>query len=203
MLIPIKKLTLKQALFVSEMLVDGNASAAAKRAGYSERTAEKIGSENLRKPDIAEAIAKAQSKRLERNEVTAERVIAQLAAIAFLDVRKAFDAEGKLLPLHEIDDDTRAALVVEVSQGFDQDGNPVQTRKVKFADKLVALDKLARHLGLFQDKLKISGDPENPIKVLIDRIQGSAIKPVIEHHVALGTRSIPSSSCAPGMRDNS
>ena len=113
MLIPIKKLTLKQALFVSEMLVDGNASAAAKRAGYSERTAEKIGSENLRKPDIAEAIAKAQSKRLERNEVTAERVIAQLAAIAFLDVRKAFDAE-ELLPLHEIDDDTRAALVVEV-----------------------------------------------------------------------------------------
>ncbi len=190
-----KRLTPKQELFVSGFLIDGNASAAAKRAGYSERTAEKIGSENLRKPEIAKAIAENQAKRLERNEVSADKVIAKLAAIAFYDPLRAFDAAtGNLLPLHEIDDDTRAALIVEVTQGFDQDGNPVQTRKTKFADKLQALDKLARNLGMFQDKLKISGDAENPIKVLIDRIQGSAIKPVIEGHIALGTRSIPSSS---------
>lgn len=53
-------------------------------------------------------------------------------------------------------------------------------KKIKIADKLAALDKLARNLGLLQDKLKISGDPENPLMMLIMRIQGSAIKPVHE-----------------------
>ena len=188
-----KNLTLKQAAFVEEYAIDLNASAAALRAGYSAKTAGSIGFELLQKPEIAQAIAKRQAKRLERVEVSADRIIAQLAAIAFADPRKLFRDDGSLKPLDEMDDGIRAALVVEVTQGFDQDGNPVQTRKTKMACKLVALDKLCRHLGLFQDKLKISGDPENPIKVLIDRIQGSAIKPVIEGHIALGTRSIPSS----------
>lgn len=190
----LKKLSQKQAMFVSEMLVDGNATQAAIRAGYSAKTARQQGALNMANAAIASEIAKRQTKRLERNEVSADRVLAKLAAIAFHDVRRAFDDAGNLKPLDQIDDDTRAALIVEVAQGFDQDGNPVQTRKTKFACKLAALDKLGRHLGLFQDRLKISGDAENPIKVLIDRIQGSAIKPVIEGHIALGTRSIPSSS---------
>jgi phage terminase small subunit len=64
----------------------------------------------------------------------------------------------------------------------DADGTPTFSRKVKFADKLVALDKLARHLGLLQDKIKLVGDPENPLMVLIQRInsRGSSIRPVIE-----------------------
>jgi phage terminase small subunit len=180
-----KRLTPKQTMFVSGFLIDGNATAAAKRAGYSERTAEKIGSENLRKPEIAKAIASKQAMRLERNEVSADRIIAQLAAIAFADPRKLFHDDGAMKPLSELDDDMRAALVVEVTQGFDQDGNPIQTRKTKLACKLIALDKLCRNLGLFQDKLKISGDSDNPLLLLIKRIniQHSAIQPVIEGRV--------------------
>ncbi len=182
-----KKLTAKQAAFVSNFLIDGNATQAAIRAGYSTKTAQRIGSETLSNPLVAQAIAKRQAKRLERTEISADRVIAQLAAIAFADPRKLFRDDGALKPIDQMDDDTRAALVVEVTQGFDQDGNPVQTRKTKFADKLGALDKLGRHLGLFQDKLKISGDAENPLLVLIHRInsKGSAIQPVIEGTVEL------------------
>ena len=199
-----RKLNPKQAMFVSEFLIDGNATQAAKRSGYSERTATEQGYDLLRNPHIAEAVAAKQAKRLERNEVTADRVIAQLAAIAFLDVRKIFHDDGAMRPLSELDDDTAAAIAgIEIVKQF-EDGEQVGTlHKIKIADKLVALDKLARNFGLLQDKLKLSNDPENPVLVLIQRIQGSAIKPVVESGVALGTRSIPSSSCAPGVRYNS
>jgi phage terminase small subunit len=177
-----KRLTPRQTMFVSEILVDGNASAAARRAGYSAKTAEEQGHRLSRNAHVAAEIAKRQAKRLERNEVTAERVISQLAAIAFADPRRLFDDLGALRPLDQIDDDTRAALIIEVTQGFDQDGNPVQTRKTKLACKLTALDKLARHLGMFNDKLTLQGSKENPLLMLIQRInsQHSSILPVIE-----------------------
>ncbi len=184
-----KRLTPKQALFVSEILIDGNASAAARRAGYSERTARQIGDENLSKPDIAEAIAKAQAKRLERNEITAERVLAELARVAFFDVRKLLNPDGTMKPLDQLDDDTALAIAgLDLAEIRDEDGSPIGVlKKIKIADKLVALDKLARNFGLLQDKLKISGDPENPLLVLIQRInsRGSAIHPVIEGTVEL------------------
>lgn len=74
-------LTPKQAVFVREYLVDLNASQAAHRAGYSPKTAEVIGWENLQKPLIAEAIAKAMEKRSERVEFTADDVLRELISI--------------------------------------------------------------------------------------------------------------------------
>ena len=106
-----RRLTPKQALFVSEILVDGNASAAARRAGYSPNTSEEQGHRLSRNAHVAAEIAKARAKRLERNEVTAERVIAQLAATAFHDPLSAFDDGGNLKPLHEIDPATRSAMI--------------------------------------------------------------------------------------------
>jgi Terminase small subunit len=115
-----------------------------------------------------------------RTEITADRVLQGLAAIAFADPRKLFSPDGRLKPLDEIDDDTRAALVIEATQGTDADGNPTFTRKVKFAEKLRALEMLGKHLGLFRDRLEIAGSAENPIQILIQKIQGSSIRPVIE-----------------------
>lgn len=78
------KLTPKQAAFVEEYLIDLNATAAARRAGYSEKTASFIGHENLRKPNIAAAIASAQAKRSERLNITADEVLRGLHAEATL-----------------------------------------------------------------------------------------------------------------------
>ena len=69
------KLTPKQARFVSEYLCDLNATQAAIRAGYSLKTAAVIGFENLRKPQIAEAVQLAQSKAAERNELSVDWVL--------------------------------------------------------------------------------------------------------------------------------
>ena len=68
-------LTPKQRRFVDEYLVDLNATQAARRAGYSERTAAAIGAENLRKPQIAAAIEQAQGARSERARVTQDMVL--------------------------------------------------------------------------------------------------------------------------------
>ena len=69
------KLTAKQDRFVAEYLIDLNATQAAIRAGYSEKTAYSIGQENLKKPDIASAISAAQAKRAERTEITQDYVL--------------------------------------------------------------------------------------------------------------------------------
>jgi phage terminase small subunit len=180
-----RKFTPKQAAFIEEHAVDMNATQAAIRAGYSAKTAGWIGPQLLAKTHIAAAIAEKRADRSIRTEITADRVLQELARTAFHDPLSAFDAQGKLLPLHEIDPATRSAMMIEITEGFDGDGNPVTTRKTKFKDRDAALDKLCRNLGLFQDKLKISGDSENPLLVLIQRINGqhSAIQPVIEGRV--------------------
>ena len=75
-------MTAKQQLFVDEYLIDLNATQAAIRAGYSEKTAQAIGAENLTKPIVSEAIAEALKSRSERTEITQDRVLEKLAALA-------------------------------------------------------------------------------------------------------------------------
>ena len=72
---PQPDLTSKQARFVEEYLIDLNATAAAIRAGYSEKTAATIAHENLRKPKIAEAMRLGQEKLSERTQITQEDVL--------------------------------------------------------------------------------------------------------------------------------
>ena len=76
-------LTERQARFVAEYLVDLNATEAAKRAGYSEKTAYSIGFENLRKPEIQDAIQTAMAQREKRTAITQDRVLQELARVAF------------------------------------------------------------------------------------------------------------------------
>lgn len=77
-----RRLTFKQQRFVEEYLLDLNATQAAIRAGYSERTARQIGEENLSKPDIAEAIQRAMKSRSEAAGITAESVLKDLRILA-------------------------------------------------------------------------------------------------------------------------
>ena len=76
------KLTPKQLAFVAEYLVDLNATQAAMRAGYSERTAGSIGEENLKKPEIAAAIALAQRERAKETQRTALDVLKDIQSVS-------------------------------------------------------------------------------------------------------------------------
>lgn len=138
-------LTARQARFVAEYLIDLNATQSAIRAGYSERTAASQGQRLLTNVEISEAIQTAQANRANRTEITQDRVLLELARVGFADLRKAAEWSGgtvKLKASAELDDDTALALS-EISQG----PNGI---KIKMHDKLAALDKLARHLGMFK-----------------------------------------------------
>ena len=154
----VRKLTDKQAAFVAEYLVDLNATQAAIRAGYSERTAYRIGAELLQKTSVAEAIAAGQAKRAQRVEITADRVVAELAKIAFADPRDLMEwgPDGVKLKASADLNEEQAASVAEVSETTTKDGGSL---KLKKHDKVKALELLGRHMGMFKDKVEneISG----------------------------------------------
>jgi phage terminase small subunit len=150
--------TPKQQLFVREYLVDLNATQAAIRAGYSERTAGQMGFDLLKNPQVAAAIQSGMDKRAAKVEITAERVLQEIARLAFFDPSKLYDEHGRPKPVHELDEDTRRAIAgVEIDEVGGGDKPLVVTRKVKLADKGANLERLGRHLKLFTEKVEISG----------------------------------------------
>ena len=149
-------LTDKQSRFVEEYLIDLNATQAAIRAGYSAKTAEWIGPQLLGKAHVAEAVRAGRASLSKRVEITQERVLQEYARIAFFDPRKVFDSTGAPRPIHELDDDTAAAIVgLEVVQVGNAEVGVGDVLKYKMADKKGALDSVARHLGMFNDKLDL------------------------------------------------
>ena len=148
------KLTPKQARFVQEYLIDLNAAQAAIRAGYSAKTARVIGHENLRKPEIAAAIAEAQNKRAERTELTQDWVVEELRKIAaanMCDYMKSTPEGDPYLDFSTLTPAQTAALaevtVEDYVEGRGATARAVKRIKFKLHDKLGALDKLGRHLG--------------------------------------------------------
>lgn len=165
-------LTPKQEAFVREYLVDLNATQAAIRAGYSAKTAEAIGRENLGKPRIAERIEAAVSARNQRTEVTADRVLRELAILGFSDVRHfAVDHDGTLKLVEGAPDDAwRAVSSVKhkIRTFRDDNGNTETNREIEFRmwDKNAALEKIAKHIRFYPpEKLELTGENGGPVQV--------------------------------------
>lgn len=152
-----EKLTPKQQRFVEEYLVDLNATQAAIRAGYSESTATVIASQNLTKLNIQQAIQEAMSERSKRTEITADMVVAELARVGFSNIGHylKFNASGVTLNDSSLMTDDALRCVSEVTESVSKDGGSV---KFKLHDKVSALEKLGRHLGIFKDKVEHSGN---------------------------------------------
>ncbi len=161
-----KKLTPKQKRFVDEYLIDLNATQAAIRAGYSPKTANEQGARLLANVSIAQTIQKAMQDREQRTEITQDRVLQEYARLAFYDPRKLFQPDGTPKPIEALDDDTAAALAgLEVREEFEGAGENRAfvgyTKKYKLANKLGALDSLAKHLGMLDGKGR---EPENEMQ---------------------------------------
>lgn len=160
-------MTKKQKRFIEEYLIDLNATQAAIRAGYSPDTAKSIGSENLTKPDIQARIAKAMAERSRRTGVNADRVVMELAKIAFVNANDVIDMETATVKAGALPEDTAAIQSVKIKT-FGEDG---LEREIKMADKLRALELLGRHLGMFKDKVELSGSLETEKTKLDDLLQ--------------------------------
>ena len=155
-------MTDKQATFCQEYLIDLNATQAAIRAGYSSKAARDIGCENLTKPNIRAAIDKAEAERSRRTGINQDRVIQELAKVAFLNPVDVIDMDGATIRGEANRDDTACVMSVKIKTLSTKDGLIVE-REVRFCDKLKALELLGRHLGLFNDKVKL----EAPIPVVL------------------------------------
>lgn len=150
-------MTKKQKRFVEEYLIDLNATQAAIRAGYSPDTAQQMGSENLSKPVIKNAIDKAIAERCRRTGINQDRVIQEIAKLAFLNPIDVIDMDEATIKGEANRDDTACIASVKVKVIPGEDGN-ITEREVKTYDKLKALELLGKHLGMFTDKLKMEGN---------------------------------------------
>ena len=160
--VSVAKLNDRQERFVDEYLVDLNATAAAKRAGYSEKTARSQGQRLLTNVDIQAAIQKRQARLRGKLEITQERVLEELAAIAFANGTDfaTINRNGlvRLVPTDDLPEDKKKA-VASIKEG--QYGT-----EVKLHDKVKALELLGKHLGIFADKVKaeVSGPAGGPVQ---------------------------------------
>ena len=147
-------LTTKQLIFCKEYLVDMNATRAIIKAGYSKKSAETQGSRMLRNVKVDTYIKQMTKVRTEKLDITAERVLEELAHIAFFDIRNIFDGNS-LKQVSDLDDKTARALSSVKSQIEKTDGeNFAEVVEVKSNDKLKALDMLSKHLGLYENDNK-------------------------------------------------
>ncbi len=133
-------------------MVDLNGTQAAIRAGYSPKTAVVIGTQNLTKLSVQHELSRLMEKRVAKTGVTAERVVLELARIAFFDIRKLYGANGNLLEPTELDDDTaRAVSSIKLSTSIGDDGETIRNTEIKTNDKVKALALLAKHTGVVMD----------------------------------------------------
>ncbi len=178
-------LNAKQKRFADEYLVDLNGTRAYKKVYgvKSDEVAKANASRLLSKANVAAYIASKQKKLQDKLEVSVERVLKEAARIAFSDPRKLFDEDGNLKPITDLDDDTAAALAgLDIEALYKGKGkNAIRVgdvRKVKLWNKGEALEKLFKHLGLFEKDNKQKTDPVAELLKHIDgRSTGLTLKP--------------------------
>jgi phage terminase small subunit len=148
-----RRLSPKQQKFVQEYLIDLNASQAAIRAGYSEKMAGRIGFQLLEKTRIQDAVAVEQQARSARTGITPDRALQELAILGFSDLTDFVEWDGQTVILKNSADldKTKRRAIAEISQT--KDGV-----RIKLHDKKGALDSIARHLGMFNDKTTVGLD---------------------------------------------
>ena len=150
-----RKLTDKQQRFVEEYLIDLNATQAAIRAGYkrseyTDTNANKI-LENTR---VAEEIEKRIAERSKRTGINQDRVILELARIAFVNPQNVIDPEDASVRPDASEDDLACIQSVKVKTMDGEKGSSTE-REVRLADKMRALELLGKHLGMFKDKAQL------------------------------------------------
>ncbi len=179
------KLTAKQKTFVAEYLIDLNATQAAIRAGYSEKTAEQMAYKLVQKSSVQEAIQEAMKKREQRTEITQDKVLAELAKLAFTDtsnfVKVVTETHLKRLWNEEAQEYEEKEVEEQYVKLADTDSLSPDTKAVissikhtqhgivvESYDKIKSLELLGKHLGMFKDKIEFSGNMNNPFEGLTE-----------------------------------
>lgn len=178
----------RRSMFVEAYLQNGgNATEAAKAAGFSEKRARATGAELVADRNIQRMIQRRRDKLQESSELKTERILREIAAIAFFDVRELFREDGSLKSPTEWPPHVAASVasieVVEMAGGaaVSEEGGvrhvPMYVKKIKIWDKNSALEKAMKHLGLFEkdntQRGALDGLPRELVQLIADRLRGS------------------------------
>lgn len=152
-------MTQRDNMFAHEYIIDLNASAAAIRAGYSPKTAKDaaawIREEDPKKPKVKELVDRLIAERSRRTGVTADRVLIELAKVAFANAGDIVDFETGKVRKDARKDDKAAIQSVSVKRGKSDEYD------VRLLDKTRALELLGKHLGMFTDNVSL--DVKEPV----------------------------------------
>lgn len=178
----VAKLTDRQKRFCEEYIVDLNATQAAIRSGYKETTAYSMGQRLLKKVEAQKYIDELKEARAERTRITADQVVYELCLIAFsnaadyasvIEKETYVEVDGHMIQL--LDDEGNPVMHRTVEPVLTSKLTPEQQRalsvikkgrdgfEVKPYDKVRALELLGKHLGMFQDKVEVTGEVNNPM----------------------------------------
>jgi phage terminase small subunit len=155
--------TPKRDRFVAEYLKDFNATQAAIRAGYSRKTARAQAHRLLTKVDVQEAVKKANQRLIDKLELTTEMVDREAMRLLNLDPADLFDSEDRVLPIKDMPEDARRALlgmdVEELDEGT--------LKKLRFHNKVSAIEVLYKRLGALREKVELTGKDGKPLPSIV------------------------------------
>lgn len=178
-----EKLTPKQAMFCKEYLIDLNGAGAARRAGYSVRTADQIAIDLLGKTLVKAEITRLMEERAKAVNMDAQALLRRLVDEANADVADLYEEDGTFKPVHKWPPVWRRGLIagIEVEKLFEGSGEDrVQvgtTTKVKLSDRIKRLELIGKHVGVGAFKEKVEHTVADPLADLLREISGNTIKP--------------------------
>lgn len=149
-----RQLSEQRQRFVDEYLIDLNGTQAAIRAGYSAKTAQEQASRLLSNVMVQQAISERMAERSRRTGVNQDRVVLELAKIAFVKMTDVVDSNGRIRD-DATDDDLSCIESIKYKKSDNEFGGSVE-REVKIGSKLKALELLGKHLGMWNDKLDVN-----------------------------------------------
>ena len=162
------------------------------RAGYAPRSAKKSAWNNLARPGIAAAIAERQAERIEAIAMRAEEVLRELSAIARANILDHLRPDSDGGPIVEIDADAAAGLcevtVEHFTEGSGEEQRAGRRIRIKMQDKVAALDRLARHYGLYRERISHETPEGSAIMTPEDREAVAAVLALISEGQADGER---------------
>lgn len=166
-----RRLSEQRQRFVDEYLIDLNGTQAAIRAGYSAKTAQEQSSRLLSNVMVQQAIAERMAERSRRTGVNQDRVLRELARIAFANAIDMINTKDATLKETASEDETAAIQSVKVKT-FGEDGIE---REIKMADKIKALELLGKHLGMYQNNVNVSVGSSQKLDDIISQLGGAGL----------------------------
>lgn len=142
----------KQKKFCEEYLIDLNATQAAIRAGYSSKTATEQASRLLTNVKVKKEIDKSMAERSRRTGINQDRVIQELARIAFVNPNNVIDVKNGSVKENASEDDLACIQSIKIKKSDTEKGLS-EEKEVKLNDKMKALELLGKHLGIFKENI--------------------------------------------------